>query len=100
MKINKELRLLSPLELMLRWNRYCDASGREGDCILLNEDRTYNEAFDGERQAMTEIINSHELKRNEGFLVPVWGDDGKYRGMRWVSETDIGGYIDLAVIKG
>ena len=65
----EELKRLSPLELMLAWNRYCDAHNREGDCILLNEDRTYVEAFADEKEAMKEILNSHcpVLKRNEGF---------------------------------
>ena len=44
----------TPLELMLAWNHYCDAHGREADCILLNEERTYTEAFDDEKQAMKE----------------------------------------------
>ena len=98
MKNNEKSRQFEPLELMLRWNRYCDASGREGDCILLNEDRTYSEAFDGERQAMKEIINRHDLKRNEGFLVPIWKDDGSYGGMRYVPEDDIGMWIDMALV--
>lgn len=98
---NKELGRLSPLETMLRWNRYCDTHGREGDCILLSEPRTFVEAFASEEEAMQEILNSQspEFKRDEGFLIPVY--DGKlYDGMRWVSEQDIGGYIDMELVKG
>ena len=98
---NAILRGYTPLELMLKWNRYCDAHKREADCILLNEERTYNEAFENEQQAMAEIVNSTEpeFKRNDGFLVPVY-DGVRYTGMRWVSERDIGNYIDLKLIKG
>ena len=86
----------SPLELMLRWNHYCDTHNREGDCILLNEYRTYIEAFENEEQAMKEILNSNSpsFKWGEGFLVPKYEDD-KYKGMRWVAEDDIGEWIDL-----
>ena len=100
METDKDLRRLTPLVLMLKWNRFCDASGREGDCILLNEERTFTEAFDSKEQAMQEILNSDELIENEGFLIPVYYDDGKYRCMKWVSESDIGRYIDLELIKG
>ena len=100
METDKDLRRLTPLELMLKWNRFCDASGREGDCILLNEERTFTEAFDSKEQAMQEILNRDELIENEGFLIPVYYDDGKYRCMKWVSESDIGKYIDLELIKG
>ena len=97
MEKNKELGLLSPLELMLKWNRFCDANGREGDCILLNEDRTYVEAFDNEQQAMKEILNSDspEFKRNEGFLINVWNDIGNYKGMLYVPEPEIWNFIDF-----
>lgn len=86
-----ELNQTSALDLMLRWNHYCDKHNREGDCILLNEDRTYTEAFENEEQAMNEIVNSGspEFKRNEGFLVPVWSDEGRYVGMRYVPECEI-----------
>ena len=101
MEKNKELGRLSPLETMLRWNRYCDTHGREGDCILLSEPRTFVEAFASEEEAMQEILNSQspEFKRDEGFLIPVY-DGERYEGMRWVSEQDIGRFIDLEVIKG
>jgi len=76
---------------MLRWNHYCDTHDREGDCILLNEDRTYVEAFENEDRAMKEIVNSGspEFKRNDGFLVPVWSNEGRYDGMRYVPECEI-----------
>ena len=96
----EELKQLCPLEVMLRWNHYCDTHNREGDCILLNEDRTYVEAFANEKEAMKEIVNSDELIRNEGFLIPIYYDDGKYRGMIWLSEQDIGNHIDLNLIRG
>lgn len=97
-----DLNQTSALDLMLRWNHYCDTHNCEGDCILLNEDRTYVEAFENEEQAMKEIINSGspEFQRNEGFLVPVWNDEDAYKGMRWVSEQDTGNYIDIELIKG
>jgi len=100
MKKNNELSHLEPAELMLMWNRYCDAHGKEGDCILLNEDRTYVEAFGSEEQAMKEILNSTdpEFKRNEGFLVPVY-DNERYVGMRYVPFDRIGEYIDLVLCK-
>ena len=101
METNAKLGLLSPLETMLRWNRYCDAHQREGDCILLNEDRTYVEAFANDDEAMQEILNSQtpKFRRNEGFLIPMY-DGERYKGMKWVSEQDIGMFIDLEVIKG
>lgn len=91
----------SPLELMLKWNQFCDANGREGDCILLSEPRTFVEAFANEEEAMREIVNSQspEFKRDEGFLVPVYEGE-RYEGMRWVSEQDIGDYIDMELVKG
>ena len=97
MEKNKELGLLAPLELMLQWNHHCDANGKDADCILLNEDRTYVEAFDNEELAMKEIINSDspEFKRNDGFLVNVWNDDGTYKGMLYVPEPEIWNYIDF-----
>lgn len=97
----EELKQLSPLELMLRWNHYCDTHNREGDCILLNEDRTYVEAFNNEQQAMREIINSREpeFKRNEGFLVPLWSVEGCYAGMRYVPEGEIKKHIDLSLLS-
>ena len=97
MKKNEQMRLLEPVELMLQWNRYCDAHDMEGDCILLNEDRTYVEAFDNEQQAMKEILNSQspEFMRNEGFLVNVWNDDGTYKGMMYVPEPEIWNFIDF-----
>lgn len=96
----EELKQLSPLDLMMRWNHYCDTHGREGDCILLNEDRTYVEAFTNEKQAMKEIVNSQDplFRRNEGYLVPLWSEEGKYAGMRYVPECEIGDHIDLSVI--
>ena len=51
METNANNGLISPLELMLKWNRFCDKNNREGDCILLNEERTFFEAFDDEQQA-------------------------------------------------
>ena len=101
METNANNGLISPLELMLKWNRFCDKNNREGDCILLNEERTYVEAFDDEQQAMKEILNSQspEFKRDEGFLIPVYEGE-RYEGMRWVSEQDIGDYIDMDLIKG
>lgn len=94
---NAFLKGYTPLELMLRWNRYCDSHGREADCILLNEERTYTEAFDDEQQAMAEIVNSksHDFKRNDGFLVNVWNDDGTYQGMLYVPYHEIWNYIDF-----
>lgn len=93
----EELKRLSPLELMLAWNRYCDAHNREGDCILLNEDRTYYEAFADEEEAMKEILNgdSPDFKRNEGYLIPLYNDNGSYRGMEWVPEEDVWDYVDF-----
>ena len=102
MQNNEELEALSALELMLRYNRACDTAGREGDCILLNEDRTYVEAFTNEEEAFGEIINSGlpDFKRNEGFLITLYDDDGYYRGMQYVPEKDIWNFIDLDLIKG
>ena len=100
MEENVKLEAMDALELMLKWNRYCDKNRREGDCILLNEDRTYVEAFDDEQQAMQEIVNSNELIRNEGFLINLYDDYGRYKGMRYVPESDIGKYIDLDLIEG
>lgn len=90
----------NPLELMLKWNRYCDAHNREADCILLNEERTYTEAFANEEEAMKEILNSSEpdFRRDSGFLVPIWSIEGKYIGMRQVTESRIGQYINLSLI--
>lgn len=101
METNANNGLISPLELMLRWNRYCDAHRREWDCILLNEDRTYVEAFTNEEEAMKEILNSQspEFKRDEGFLIPVY-EGKRYKGMLYVPEQDIGNHIDLELIKG
>ena len=92
----------TPLELMLKWNRYCDSHDREGDCILLNEERTYHEAFRNEEEAMKEILNSDspDFNTNNGFLVPVYYEDGNYKGMWWVKEQDIGNRLDLNVITG
>ena len=102
MKNNEEWRLLEPLEQMLQYNRACDAAGREGDCILLNEDRTYVEAFTDEEEAFREIVNSGspDFKRNEGFLITLYDDDGYYRGMQYVPEKNIWNFIDLDLIKG
>ena len=94
------MRPLEPVKLMLQWNHYCDAHDMEGDCILLNEDRTYVEAFDNEQQAMKEILNSNspEFKRDDdGFLVPVY-KDRYYAGMRYVPFDKIGEYIDLRLL--
>ncbi|MBO4924372.1 MAG: hypothetical protein J5382_09660 [Bacteroidales bacterium] len=93
----EELKRLSPLDLMLAWNRYCDTHNREGDCILLNEDRTYVEAFADEEEAMKEILNSggNDFKRNEGYLIPLYYDNGSYKGMEWVPEEDIWDYVDF-----
>lgn len=101
MEKNDNLGRLSPLETMLRWNRYCDTHGREGECILLSEPRTFVEAFANDEEAMREIINSQapEFKRDEGFLIPVY-EGKRYKGMLYVPEQDIGKYIDLDLIKG
>ena len=83
---NALLKGYTPLELMLKWNHYCDARGREGDCILLNEERTYTEAFDNEQQAMREIVNSTKPEFNrddDGFLVPLY-ENKLYAGMMYV----------------
>ena len=100
MEKNKESGQLSPLELMLKWNRYCDAHGREGDCILLNEERTYTEAFDDKQQAMKEIVNSTEPDfhcDDDGFLVPVYNSK-RYEGMKYVPYEKICEYIDLTLV--
>ena len=88
------------LNLMLRWNNYCIAHDRDWDCILLNEDRTYNEAFESREQAMKEIANSQDpgFKRNEGYLVPLWSEEGKYAGMRYVPEREIEKWIEVGVL--
>lgn len=93
----EELKQLSPLELMLRWNHYCDTHNREGDCILLNEERTYTEAFDDEEEAMKEIVNSScpDFKRNEGYLITLYDDRGYYRGMEWIPEGEIYDRLDI-----
>ena len=96
----EELKKHSLLDLCVSWNRYCDAHNREGDCILLNEDKTYSEAFANEDEAMSDILNSEGLIRNDGFLIPVYDDADKYKGMLWVSEQDISNHIDLDLIKG
>ena len=95
-----DLNQTSALELMLRWNHYCDTHNRQGDCILLNEDRTYVEAFENEDQAMKEIVNSDspDFKRNEGYLITLYDDKGYYREMKWVAEEDVWKYIDLNAI--
>lgn len=85
------------LDLMLRWNHYCDTHDREGDCILLNEDRTYVEAFANEKQAMEEILNSScpDFKRNTGYLMPLYDEKGYYRGMEWIPEDEIYDRLDI-----
>ena len=90
----------SPLELMLKWNRFCDANGREGDCILLSEPRTFVEAFANEEEAMREIINSQspEFKRDEGFLISVY-DGERYKGMEYVPKDEIARWIELDKIR-
>ena len=99
MKDNAEIQAFDALELMLRWNRYCDTHDMEGDCILLNEERTYTEAFDDEQQAMSEILNSSELKRNDGFLVPIYEEDGRYKGMFYVPMERIDKFINISLIS-
>ena len=95
-----ELNQTSALEIMLRWNHYCDTHDREGDCILLNSDQTYVEAFESREQALREIVNSEDplFRRNEGYLVPVWSVEGKYAGMWYVPEGEIGNHIDLTLL--
>ena len=98
---NAILKGYSPLELMLKWNRYCDTHNREADCILLNEERTYTEAFDDEQQAIREIVNSTEpeFKRDDdGFLVPLY-ENKLYAGMMYVPFDKIGEHIDLHLIE-
>lgn len=97
----EELKQLSPLEVMLRWNHYCDTYNREGDCILLNEDRTYVEAFESREQALKEIVNSGDplFRSNDGYLVTIWSVEGKYAGMRYVPESDIGKHIDIDLFE-
>lgn len=100
MEQNAKLKGYTPLELMLKWNRYCDAHRKEADCILLNEARTYVEAFDNEQQAMSEILNSTEpeFKRDDdGFLVPIY-ENNHYVGMKYVPLDKIGEYIDLDIV--
>ncbi len=100
MQNNEELRQKSALNLMLRWNRYCDTHNREADCILLNEERTYNEAFENEQQAMREIVNSTEpefIRDDDGFLVPLY-ENKLYAGMRYVPFDKIGEYLDLRLL--
>lgn len=100
MEENAKLKGYTPLELMLKWNRFCDTHNREADCILLNEARTYVEAFDDEQQAMSEILNSSspDFKRDDdGFLVPIYKDK-HYYGMKYVPYAMIGEYIDLSVV--
>ena len=91
----------TPLELMLKWNRYCDTHNREADCILLNEERTYTEAFANEEEAMKEILNSGEpdFKRDDdGFLVPVFENE-RYVGMKYVPFDLVGNYIELTLVE-
>lgn len=97
----EELKQLSPSEVMLRWNHYCDTYNREGDCILLNEDRTYVEALEIREQALKEIVNSGDplIRSNDGYLVPIWSVEGKYAGMRYVPESDIGKHIDIDLFE-
>ena len=102
MQNNEEWRLLEPLELMLRYNRACDAAGREGDCILLSEPLTFLDLNDGdEQQTLKEILNSDspDFSKDNGFLIPVY-ENRRYKGLLWVSEDDIGKHIDLELIKG
>lgn len=93
-----DLNQTSPLESLLRWNQYCDTHNREGDCILLNEDRTYVEAFEDEDQAMKEIVNSGspEFKRNKGYLITLVDDSGRYWGMMWIPEDKIWDHFDFS----
>ena len=98
---NAILKGCTPLELMLKWNHYCDSHGREGDCILLNEERTYTEAFDDEQRAMVEIVNSTEpefTRDDDGFLIPLY-ENNLYAGMRYVPFDKIGEHIDLHLIE-
>lgn len=46
---------------MLKWNQYCDATRREGDCILLSEERTFDEA-----DVLNDILNREDLKEKKG----------------------------------
>ena len=100
MEKNQKLEGFTPLDLMLRWNRYCDAVGKEGDCILLNEERTYWEAFTDRDEALSEIVNSNDtaFREDEGFLINLYNQDKLYSGMKYVPFTDIGNYIDLSLI--
>ena len=63
----------------------------------------YSEENEGrdEKEVKEDVLNylSPEFKRDSGFLIPVY-EDGKYKGMLWVSEEDIGNHIDLDLIKG
>lgn len=100
MEKNQKLEGFTPLDLMLRWNQYCDAVGRQGDCILLNEERTYWEAFTDKDEALSEIVNSDDpdFRENEGFLITLYGQDKLYSGMRYVPFDEIGNYINLSLI--
>lgn len=95
----EELKQLSPADLSLMWNRYCYKSNflNEYDYVLLNEDRTYVEAFENEEQAMKEILNSSspDFKRNTGYLITLLDEKGYYKGMRWIPEEDIWDYVDF-----
>lgn len=102
MQNNEEMEALSALDLMLRWNRYCDTHHREADCILLSEPLTYHDLNDGdEQQTLKEILNSNspDFSKSEGFLIPIY-ENKYYKGLLWVREDDIGKYIDLELIKG
>jgi hypothetical protein len=100
MEKNQKMEGFTPLELMLRWNRYCDAVGKEGDCILLNEERTYWEAFTDKDEALSEIVNSDapDFREDEGFLITLYGQDNLYSEMRYVPFNEISNYIDLSLI--
>jgi hypothetical protein len=91
----------TPLELMLKWNRYCDAHNREADCIPLCEPLTFDDLNDGdELKTMKEILNSDspEFRRDEGFLVPVY-ESKRYVGLKYVPIERIGDYIDLKLLE-
>ena len=101
MQNNEEFRQTSALDLMLRWNRYCDAHGKEADCILLCEPLTFVDLNDGDEQkTMKEILNSDspEFRRDEGFLVPVY-ESKRYVGLKYVPIERIGDYIDLKLLE-
>lgn len=97
--MNENLSPFSALELMLRWNHYCDTHNHEGDCILLNEERIYWEAFDNKQQAMEEIVNSREpeFTQDDGYLIPIYESE-QYLGMLYVPFDEIGKWIDLSAI--